>query len=146
MDDIAANLPELPDAKRARFISDFGLSEYDASVLTAETASADFFEHVAAGHDGKMAANWVINELFGRLKKDDLEITSSPVSPAQLAGVIGLIASGGSRDIGDRVATLASINCTCEGERCGLADIQRADVEQSIVSIVSRARSRCDVG
>ena len=101
VDDIAANLPELPDAKRARFISDFGLSEYDASVLTAETASADFFEHVAAGHDGKMAANWVINELFGRLKKDDLEITSSPVSPAQLAGVIGLIASG---DISGKIA------------------------------------------
>jgi aspartyl-tRNA(Asn)/glutamyl-tRNA(Gln) amidotransferase subunit B len=101
VDDIAANLPELPDAKRARFISDFGLSEYDASVLTAETASADFFEHVAAGHDGKMAANWVINELFGRLKKDALEITSSPVSPAQLAGVIGLIASG---DISGKIA------------------------------------------
>ena len=101
VDDIAANLPELPDAKRARFISDFGLSEYDASVLTAETASADFFEHVAAGHDGKLAANWVINELFGRVKKDDLEITSSPVSPAQLAGVIGLIASG---DISGKIA------------------------------------------
>ena len=101
VDDIAASLPELPDAKRARFISNFGLSEYDASVLTAETASADFFEQVAAEHDGKIAANWVINELFGRLKKDDLEITSSPVSPAQLAGVIGLIISG---DISGKIA------------------------------------------
>ena len=101
VDDIAANLPELPDAKRNRFIRDFGLSEYDASVLTAETASADFFEQVAAGHDGKIAANWVINELFGRLKKDDLDITASPVSPTQLAGVIGLITGG---DISGKIA------------------------------------------
>ena len=101
VDDIAANLPELPDAKRNRFTLDFGLSEYDASVLTAETASADFFEQVAAGHDGKIAANWVINELFGRLKKDDLDITASPVSPTQLAGVIGLITAG---DISGKIA------------------------------------------
>ena len=101
VDDIAASLPELPDEKRSRFMRIFGLSEYDASVLTAETASADFFEKVAAGHDGKMAANWVINELFGRLKKDDLDITTSPVSPAQLAGVIGLIARG---DISGKIA------------------------------------------
>jgi aspartyl-tRNA(Asn)/glutamyl-tRNA(Gln) amidotransferase subunit B len=93
VDEIAASLPELPDQKRSRFIRSFGLSEYDASVLTAETTSADFFEQVVVGHDGKMAANWVINELFGRLKKDDLDITTSPVSPAQLAGVIKLIAS-----------------------------------------------------
>ena len=101
VDDIAASLPELPDEKRSRFMRSFGLSEYDASVLTAETASADFFEQVAAGHDGKMAANWVINELFGRLKKDGLDITTSPVSPAQLTGVIGLIASG---DISGKIA------------------------------------------
>ena len=101
VDDIAASLPELPDEKRSRFMRSFGLSEYDASVLTAETATADFFEQVAAGHDGKIAANWVINELFGRLKKDGLDITTSPVSPAQLTGVIGLIASG---DISGKIA------------------------------------------
>jgi aspartyl-tRNA(Asn)/glutamyl-tRNA(Gln) amidotransferase subunit B len=94
VDDIAANLPELPDAKKARFIADFGLSDYDASVLTAETKDADFFEAVAAeAGDGKLAANWVINELFGRLKKDGAEITDSPVSPAQLAAIIRLIKS-----------------------------------------------------
>ena len=71
VDNIAANLPELPDEKKARFLDDFGLSEYDASVLTAEVESADFFEAVAKGRDGKLAANWVINELFGRLKKDE---------------------------------------------------------------------------
>lgn len=93
VDDIAANLPELPDAKKARFMGDFGLSDYDASVLTAELDSAGYFEAVAKGRDGKMAANWVINELFGRLKKDDQEITDSPVSPDQLGKVIDLIYS-----------------------------------------------------
>ena len=93
VDDIAARLPELPDAKKARFIKDFGLSDYDASVLTADLESARFFEETAQGRDGKAAANWVINELFGRLKKDDREISQSPVSPAQLGGVIDLIAS-----------------------------------------------------
>jgi aspartyl-tRNA(Asn)/glutamyl-tRNA(Gln) amidotransferase subunit B len=92
VDDIKASLPELPDAKKLRFIKDFGLSEYDASVLTAEVPNAVFFEEVAeACKDGKLAANWVINELFGRLKKDDADIENSPVSPAQLAGIIALI-------------------------------------------------------
>ena len=94
VDDIAASLPELPDAKKARFITDFGLSDYDASVLTAETRDANFFEAVAAeAGDGKLAANWVINELFGRLKKEDHDITESPVSPSQLAAIIRLIKS-----------------------------------------------------
>ena len=94
VDEIAASLPELPDDKKARFISTFGLSEYDASVLTAEVEAANYFETVAAGRDGKIAANWVINELFGRLKKDNLDITSSPVSPAQLGEIIDLINDG----------------------------------------------------
>ena len=94
VDDIAASLPELPDEKKARFVKEFGLSEYDASVLTAEVANAAFFEKVAGdAGDGKLAANWVINELFGRLKKEGHEITESPVSPAQLAGIVRLIKS-----------------------------------------------------
>jgi aspartyl-tRNA(Asn)/glutamyl-tRNA(Gln) amidotransferase subunit B len=93
VDDIAANLPELPDQKKARFMGDFGLTDYDASVLTAEVEAATYFEEVAKGRDGKIAANWVINELFGRLKKEDHDITDSPVSPAQLGGIIDLIAS-----------------------------------------------------
>ena len=102
VDDIAATLPELPDAKKARFVGDFGLTDYDASVLTAEVASAAYFEDVAAGRDGKTAANWVINELFGRLKRDnDKDITDSPVSPAQLGGIIDLIAKG---DINGKMA------------------------------------------
>ncbi|MDP5366340.1 MAG: Asp-tRNA(Asn)/Glu-tRNA(Gln) amidotransferase subunit GatB, partial [Paracoccaceae bacterium] len=101
VDDIKARLPELPDAKKARFMGDFGLTDYDASVLTAELDAASYFEAVAQGRDGKMAANWVINELFGRLKKDSLDIADSPVSPAQLGGIIDLIASG---DISGKIA------------------------------------------
>ncbi len=93
VDDIAKTLPELPDEKKSRFVNDFGLSEYDASVLTAESENAAFFEDVAAGRNGKLAANWVINELFGRLKKDDKTIEDCPISPAQLGGIIELISS-----------------------------------------------------
>jgi aspartyl-tRNA(Asn)/glutamyl-tRNA(Gln) amidotransferase subunit B len=94
VESLRKGLPELPDEKRARFIKQYGLSAYDAGVLTAERESADFFEAVARGRDGKTAANWVINELFGRLNKDGLEIGASPVSAGQLGGVIDLIASG----------------------------------------------------
>ena len=91
VDGIAATMPELPDTKKARFMGDFGLTDYDASVLTAELDSAQYFDAVAKGRDGKLAANWVINELFGRLKKEGLEISGSPVSAAQLGGVVDLI-------------------------------------------------------
>lgn len=101
VDTIAASLPELPDEKKARFIKEFGLTDYDASVLTADVESAAYFEEVAAGRDGKMAANWVINELFGRLKKEDHGISESPVSPAQLGGIVDLIAKG---DISGKIA------------------------------------------
>jgi aspartyl-tRNA(Asn)/glutamyl-tRNA(Gln) amidotransferase subunit B len=94
VDSLRHGLPELPDAKLARFTRDYGLSPYDASVLVAEKANADFFEAVANGRDGKQAANWVINELFGRLNKEGKDITSSPVSAAQLGGIIDLIGSG----------------------------------------------------
>jgi aspartyl-tRNA(Asn)/glutamyl-tRNA(Gln) amidotransferase subunit B len=101
VDTIASNLPELPDEKKARFIKDFSLSEYDANVLTAELDAAGFFEVVANGRDGKLSANWVINELFGRLKKDGKDITQSPVAPDQLGGIIDLIARG---DISGKIA------------------------------------------
>ena len=101
VDEIAAKLPELPDEKKTRFINDFGLSDYDANVLTAELDAAQYFEAVAQNRDGKLAANWVINELFGRLKKDDTDITESPVSPDQLGAVIDLITKG---DISGKIA------------------------------------------
>ena len=94
VDALAAHLPELPDAKKARFMAAYGLSPYDAGVLTAERESADFFEAVAAGRDGKAAANWVINELFGRLNKDGHGIAESPVSASQLGAIVDLIGEG----------------------------------------------------
>jgi aspartyl-tRNA(Asn)/glutamyl-tRNA(Gln) amidotransferase subunit B len=97
--ELKAGLPELPDQKKARFIAGFGLSPYDASVLVAERESAEFYETVLAGladksRDGKLAANWVINELFGRLNKEGRDISASPVSAEQLAGIVDLIGEG----------------------------------------------------
>src|SRR6201991_4434853 len=97
--ELKAGLPELPDQKKARFIAEFGLSAYDASVLVAERDSATFYETVLAtladkSRDGKLAANWVINELFGRLNKEGHGISDSPVSAAQLAAIVDLIGEG----------------------------------------------------
>jgi aspartyl-tRNA(Asn)/glutamyl-tRNA(Gln) amidotransferase subunit B len=97
--ELKADLPELPDQKKARFIAELGLTPYDAGVLVAERESADFFETVLAtladrGRDGKLAANWVINELFGRLNKEGLTIGASPVSAVQLGGIVDLIGEG----------------------------------------------------
>ena len=94
VDQIAATMPELPDAKKARFMGDFGLTDYDANVLTADLESAAFFEAVAQGRDGKIAANWVINELFGRLNKEGKAIADSPVSAGQLGGMLDLLGKG----------------------------------------------------
>ncbi len=121
VDDIAANLPELPDAKKARFLGDYGLSDYDASVLTADLDAAHYFEAVVAeAGDGKLAANWVINELFGRLKKEDHAIADSPVSPAQLGGIIRLIKAG---DISGKIAKdLFEIVYTEGGDPAGIVE------------------------
>jgi len=94
VDELATHLPELPDEKKERFIAAYGLSVYDAGVLIAERESADFFERVAKGRDGKAAANWVINELFGRLNKEGLGIENSPVSADQLGAIVDLIGEG----------------------------------------------------
>src|SRR2546421_6475557 len=90
---LRAHLPELPDQKKARLMAD-GLSPYDAGVLVAERTTADFFEAVAKGRDAKSAANWVINELAGRLNKEGKDISVSPVSAAQLGTILDLIADG----------------------------------------------------
>lgn len=96
---LKSKLPELPDEKRERFIAEVGLTPYDAGVLVAERESADFYEAVLArladkARDGKLAANWVINELFGRLNKEGQDIASSPVSAEQMAAIIDLIGEG----------------------------------------------------
>jgi len=92
--ELEKHLPELPDAKQARFVADFGLSAYDARVLVAERETASFFEAVAKGRDAKVAANWVTNDLTGRLNKEGKDVASSPVSAAQLGAVLDLIADG----------------------------------------------------
>ena len=94
VDEIKSSLPELPDDKKSRFVSSYGLSAYDATVLVAERSSADYFEAVAIGRDGKAAANWVINELFGRLNKEGKTVETSPVSASQVGGIVDLITAG----------------------------------------------------
>jgi aspartyl-tRNA(Asn)/glutamyl-tRNA(Gln) amidotransferase subunit B len=94
VDALARGLPELPDDKKARFTRDYGLSSYDADVLVSERETADYFEAVAHGRDPKAAANWVINDLFGRLNKEGRDIAAAPVSAAQLGAILDLIAEG----------------------------------------------------
>ena len=91
VNELARHLPELPDDKKARFIKEYGLTPYDAGVLIAEREQADYFEAVAKGRDGKIAANWVINELFGRLNKEGKDVATSPVSADQLGTIVDLI-------------------------------------------------------
>jgi aspartyl-tRNA(Asn)/glutamyl-tRNA(Gln) amidotransferase subunit B len=99
VEDLKAHLPELPDEKKARFMRDHGLSGYDAGVLVGEREVAAFFDAVVRKPDGssrdaKAVANWTINELAGRLNKEGKSITASPVSAAQLGGILDLIAAG----------------------------------------------------
>jgi aspartyl-tRNA(Asn)/glutamyl-tRNA(Gln) amidotransferase subunit B len=94
VDALAQDLPELPDDKKARLIESLGLSVYDASVLVSEKAIADYYEQAAQGRDGKLAANWVINDLLGALNKSGQGIEESPVSPAQLGSILELIKEG----------------------------------------------------
>jgi aspartyl-tRNA(Asn)/glutamyl-tRNA(Gln) amidotransferase subunit B len=98
VDDLRKDLPELPDDKKARFIRDYGLSAYDADVLIAERDTAEYFETVAGRHgdgrDAKLAANWVINELGGRLNKEGKSIAASPISSTQIGAILDLIGDG----------------------------------------------------
>ncbi len=125
VEELKSKLPELPDEKRARFMADFGLTPYDASVLVAERESADFYEAVLAkladkSRDGKLAANWVINELFGRLNKEGQDISTSPVSADQLAAIIDLI---GEETISGKIAKdLFEIVWTKGGDPKSLVD------------------------
>lgn len=94
VDELAAELPELPDEIKNRFVNEMGLSVYDASILVMEKAIADYFEIVAKGRDGKLAANWVINDLLGALNKAGLDIVDSPISAEQLGKIVELIKEG----------------------------------------------------
>ncbi|MGH6815791.1 MAG: Asp-tRNA(Asn)/Glu-tRNA(Gln) amidotransferase subunit GatB [Hyphomicrobiaceae bacterium] len=146
VDSLKKGLPELPDAKRARFMKAYGLSPYDAAVLVAERDNADYFEEVVGGakskRDGKLAANWVINELFGRLNKEGLDIARSPVSAKQLGGIVDLIASG---TISGKIAKDVFEIVWQEGgdpakivERRGLKQVtDTAAIEQAIDAVVA---------
>jgi aspartyl-tRNA(Asn)/glutamyl-tRNA(Gln) amidotransferase subunit B len=94
VDEIAASLPELPDDKKARFMRELGLSHYDAGVIVAERELADYFEALADGIDAKSAANWLNNEVLGRLNKDGRSITDSPVSARDNNTILRMIAKG----------------------------------------------------
>ena len=94
VEEIRSTLPELPDQKKQRFISDLCLSEYDAEVLVAERNVAEFFEDAAQGQDAKLVANWVTSDLFGYLNKHDLDIEDAPITATQLGDLVGLISEG----------------------------------------------------
>ena len=94
IDELRATLPELPDTKKQRYTDELGLSAYDAAVLVAEKETADYFEAVAAGHEAKLAANWVMGELYGALNKAATPIADSPVSASDLGGLLDLLADG----------------------------------------------------
>ena len=92
---VADSMPELPEAKRARFVRDFGITAYDAEVLAAARALADYFEAaVKAGAPGKAAANWISTELLARLKESGKDVSESPVTPGGLAALISKVESG----------------------------------------------------
>jgi len=106
--EIEANLPELPDAKKARLQSQYGLSAYDAGVLVSEQARADFYEAAAKGRDAKLTANWVTNDLAAKLTAAGLDITESPFGPAVIAELVqlieeGVISSKIAKDVFDRM-------------------------------------------
>jgi len=94
VDAIRETLPELPDQKKHRFMEDYGLSAIDAGTLVAERETALFFEQVAEGRDARVAANWVMGELFGALNRTDTEIGNSPVNAGQLGKLVDLIGDG----------------------------------------------------
>jgi len=137
IEDLRAQLPELPDAKKARFVEQYGLSAYDAEVLVAERASADYFEAAAKGRDAKLVANWVITELFGALNRTGREIALSPITPERLGRLIDLIEDG---TISGRIAKDVFSDMLASGddpaeivERRGLRQISDADALERIV-------------
>ena len=94
VDELKSQLPELPDQIRARMIGEYGLSSYDAAVLTEERETAAFYEEAAQGQDKKLTSNWMSVELFGALNKAGKSLSDSPISPAQLGELVGLISDG----------------------------------------------------
>lgn len=140
VDKIKATLPELPDQKKHRFMSTYGLSTYDASVLIMEQSRANYYETVAKNRDAKIAANWVINELLGGLNKDGKSLANSPVSAEQLGELVGLISDNTisgkiAKDVfAEMMAT--SKNPAAIVEEKGLKQITDSSAIESIVDAV----------
>ncbi len=139
---LKAELPELPDAKRVRFVSQYGIPDYDASVLVAERDTARFFETVAAGRDARLASNWVIGELFAALNRTGRSITDSPVTADALGGLLDLMAD---RTINGKIAkeVFEAMVDTGEGasaivERKGLRQVvDRGAIDTAIDSVLA---------
>ena len=124
--ELRADLPELPDAKKARFVADYGLRAEDADVLVAERATAEYFETVAAGRDAKAAANWVTGDLFGALNRLGRAIEDCPVTPERLGQLIDLVADG---TISGRIAKEVFADMIETGEAPG-AIVERKGLRQ----------------
>jgi aspartyl-tRNA(Asn)/glutamyl-tRNA(Gln) amidotransferase subunit B len=140
-------LPELPDAKKARYVSALGLGPDDAAVLVAEPATARFFEQVAEGRDARTAANWVSGDLFAALNRLGTGIEGSPVSPAQLGGLIDLVADGtlsgrlAKEVFAEMVATGAEAGAIVE--RRGLRQVtDRGAIEAAIDTVLAAEPDR----
>jgi len=140
---IKAQLPELPDVKKERFVQDLGLTKDTASVLVADKASADFFETAAKSRDATLVANWITTDLFGHLNREDLEIDQSPVSAENLGGLTDLIKDGTiSGKIGKQVfqAMIATGNSPTQiVEEQGLKQISDTGAIEKIIAEIVEA-------
>ena len=142
VDALAKELPELPDEKKDRLVNELGLSVYDASILVTEQSIANFFEKVAEGRDGKLAANWIINDLLGALNKAGKEIEDSPVSPEQLGAIISMIQD---ETISGKIAKELFEIVFCEGgdpaqivEECGMKQVtDTGAIEAAVDEIIA---------
>ena len=144
---IASDMPELPDAKRTRFIEEYELSEADATLLVEERETAEFYEEMAAGRDKKLSANWLGTELFGALNKEGLSLAESPITAESLGRLIELISDG---TISGRIAKDVFVNMFESGEdaldiveRKGLTQISDAGAILELVeSVISDNASK----
>ena len=142
---LRAELPELPDTKKARFVSAYGLSPEDAGVLVSEKETAQFFERVAAGRDPKTAANWVMGDLFGALNRLGIGIEQSPVSAEQLGSLIDLIADGtiSGRLAKDVFTEMVTSGADPEGivEAKGLRQVTDSGAIEAVIDTVLAAQT-----
>ena len=136
-------LPELPDAKKQRFMADYGLSPYDSGVLVQEAARADFYERAAQGRDGKLVSNWLVTELLGMLNKEGKDIEESPVSADALGGLVGLISDN---TISGRIAKDVFAEMLVSGkdpaaivEEKGLRQVTDTGAIESVIAAVMAA-------